>query len=82
MYDPIATYVLSQEVDRASRERYHQNHDPDSLYQYEIWDSIGASPSLRERLVAFITWFRRRKPEATTSKKKANVHSRECAPQG
>lgn len=84
MHDVISAYMLSQEIDRTAREKRYDRLDPDTLYRYEIWDSIGAAPSLRERFGSLATWFRRRKAVPNTSQETvtdACAPSATCAPQ-
>lgn len=84
MHDIISAHLISQEIDRKALELRYEMEDPDSLYRYEIWDSIGARPSLAERLRSLISRFRR--PGATSKPVPAAsgevpVSTTQCAPQ-
>ena len=62
MHDFITSYMVSQEIEHQARTRRKDLLDPDSLYQYEIWDSIGARPSIKDRFLALIQRIRRQQP--------------------
>lgn len=84
MHDVIFAHLLSHEIFQETRKRQLERIDPDSLHQYEVWDSIGASPSLRERIGSIISWFARRTRAAKRPSENATatcVHTSQCAPQ-
>ena len=75
MHDFITTYMASQEIETRSRELRKDLLDPDSLYQYEIWDSIGARPSIKERIVSLMRRIRPRQaaPKPVTASGESSV---------
>ena len=85
MHDFITTYMASQEIETRSRELRKDLLDPDSLYQYEIWDSIGARPSIKERIVSVMRRIRPHQaaPKSVTASGESSVsctaqHAPQC----